>query len=295
MVPSERDARKNLDKKETCIVCGKSVRSEKFLDEPLHHPSTPSEATYFTSQGNFGSTFDPMDEHERLHIYVCDECLVKRAEAITWSYQTKKTAVVYRDFDLKKRHSSEHHQWNDQIDQHQDQLELLMWQNWKAARSERYNALAIKSYLIQQMMAGELEEQDLLEVKVSYDTGPHQKELHLRVAADHAVSFFACLKDPSEEILHPIEELEKSLPVPSGVLYVGEHFFNALRGEMRRSGLFTSAERGASDFVRQIKNFKFRPLTLQLLDHTVKLDPKLEGTEVRPETEFEGSVEIEEG
>lgn len=64
-----------------CIVCGKKL--EPTFCDPLPGPvsNQPSEATYFISYGQYGSTiFDPMDG-QFIEINICDVCLAaKRGE-----------------------------------------------------------------------------------------------------------------------------------------------------------------------------------------------------------------------
>lgn len=61
-----------------CIVCEKPLKNV-FSEESENHPS---EGTTFTSEGHYGSTaWDPMDG-QYIEINICDECLVKKADAV---------------------------------------------------------------------------------------------------------------------------------------------------------------------------------------------------------------------
>ena len=60
-----------------CIVC------DKALYEAFEGASNqPLDGVEFTSPGHYGSAYwDPMDEHVRLAINVCDECLKAKRES----------------------------------------------------------------------------------------------------------------------------------------------------------------------------------------------------------------------
>lgn len=61
-----------------CIICG---LTPKPLADPKprdHGPAQPVGALWFTSRGQHGSDFDPMDGSLPL-VCICDECLKVRA------------------------------------------------------------------------------------------------------------------------------------------------------------------------------------------------------------------------
>jgi hypothetical protein len=70
-----------------CFACGKQMKTafgESDAFDPHEIPLlSPNDGIYFKSLGNYGSTvYDPLNDHEYLHIIVCDECLKKNADRI---------------------------------------------------------------------------------------------------------------------------------------------------------------------------------------------------------------------
>lgn len=71
-----------------CISCDKELKRDwdgTDIDSPT------SGGIYLTSHGNYGSVvFDPVFESDYLEMYICDECLVKKAKNI---YSVRVTKV----------------------------------------------------------------------------------------------------------------------------------------------------------------------------------------------------------
>lgn len=83
--PISLDEAKKLWKvKRYCFCCEKKLELvwEKRVsryNSPLSDPTNNS--IYFTSHGNYGSTvFDDYTGKSRLEIYICDDCLKKKAK-----------------------------------------------------------------------------------------------------------------------------------------------------------------------------------------------------------------------
>ena len=65
-----------------CMVCEKELKTA--LDNPspscAHDVVSPiDEATIWKTDGNYGSSYDPIGKSEFLVIFVCDDCLNKKA------------------------------------------------------------------------------------------------------------------------------------------------------------------------------------------------------------------------
>lgn len=64
--------------KRSCFCCDEKIRSEgsDFINPPIN-------ATHWTTSGNFGSNvFDSFTESEKLEMYICDNCLLKKAKSV---------------------------------------------------------------------------------------------------------------------------------------------------------------------------------------------------------------------
>ncbi len=71
-----------------CFCCEKKLESSFPEHDTFSTP--PSDATCWTSIGNYGSTvFDGGEfTSQRLEMYICDDCLIKKAKLV---YQFKVT------------------------------------------------------------------------------------------------------------------------------------------------------------------------------------------------------------
>jgi hypothetical protein len=85
----------------TCLVCDKELLADNCgdLSDSCKVSAPPDDAIYFESRGNWGSTIFDMGEfnRDRLEIYVCDECLKKKARQIHYLKDKQET------FDLTLR------------------------------------------------------------------------------------------------------------------------------------------------------------------------------------------------
>lgn len=78
-----------------CIACLKELTPAMLGDDP-EGPGPFSEATIFTSSGNYGSTvFDPMDSSMFLEVNICDECLLRNAHAVKTVRKATSTKYDY--------------------------------------------------------------------------------------------------------------------------------------------------------------------------------------------------------
>jgi len=70
-----------------CIVCDKKIKTGTPMNSILSW-SIAWGGVMFHSDGNFGSTtYDNIDEQEYIQIFVCDECMKKKAKKI-WRVKT---------------------------------------------------------------------------------------------------------------------------------------------------------------------------------------------------------------
>lgn len=67
-----------------CIICGKKVSKTYRVSNPdnphyNHHTQEVGAAVLFNANGNWASSvWDPLDEHLRMEIAICDKCLKPR-------------------------------------------------------------------------------------------------------------------------------------------------------------------------------------------------------------------------
>jgi hypothetical protein len=70
-----------------CIVCDKKIKTGTPMDAIMSWGIAWG-GVMFHSDGNFGSTtYDNIDEREYVQIFVCDECMKKKAKKI-WRVKT---------------------------------------------------------------------------------------------------------------------------------------------------------------------------------------------------------------
>lgn len=83
--------------KRNCFCCEKSLKSDSDCFQ-----SPPLNATAWETKGNYGSKlFDPIHD-DRLEIYICDECLRKKAKlAYFFKVKIKKEYTDVKKFNLK--------------------------------------------------------------------------------------------------------------------------------------------------------------------------------------------------
>jgi hypothetical protein len=89
-----------------CIICGKKVSKAYRITNPdsprnNQHMQAVGAAVLFNANGNWASSiWDPLDEHIRMEIAICDRCLKPRLHR---TYITK-FRMEYRELDKKGYH-----------------------------------------------------------------------------------------------------------------------------------------------------------------------------------------------
>jgi len=84
--------------KRNCFCCNKKL---KGLYTNIEDP--PYDAVSFSSDGKYGSSiFDPYEENARIEIYICDECLKKKAK-LSYYYELEQKIEIknIQSFDKK--------------------------------------------------------------------------------------------------------------------------------------------------------------------------------------------------
>jgi len=85
-------------KKVNCLICNKELEFdyEDIFEKESYYIPGILDGVVCESLGNYGSSvFDPIDEDEILQFYICDECIVKKADKIHYFrvYRTSTTHI----------------------------------------------------------------------------------------------------------------------------------------------------------------------------------------------------------
>lgn len=86
---------KESEIKRSCFCCEKSIGHAGPPDGEDRFSNPPDDATYWRTRGNYGSTVFDSGEFtgEQLEMYICDECLKKKAHLVYHFITTQKVNV----------------------------------------------------------------------------------------------------------------------------------------------------------------------------------------------------------
>lgn len=108
--------------KRNCFCCEKSIKSDSDSFQ-----STPLNATTWETNGNYSSNmFDPIYD-DRLQIYICDECLRKKAKfAYFYKTKIKKEYTAICKFSIRlKEDDKARKKFNDIVDKKNKLLKII--------------------------------------------------------------------------------------------------------------------------------------------------------------------------
>lgn len=116
-----------MNEQRFCISCDKTLEKDPHGSDFTGQDVIPSiyGAVIFRGTGNYGSTvYDPMDGGHFLEVYLCDECILKKAEKIfhiTSERKREEVTLVQNFNDYRERETKQH----EYIEQYSDMEKKL--------------------------------------------------------------------------------------------------------------------------------------------------------------------------